>query len=82
MKAYRTYITVTDPKKIVLNDVPFERGERVEALLLAREESDPGTVQELDSLLKASQGLPQIQTLSDDDIAAEVAAYRSGRCEK
>lgn len=79
MKAYRTYITVTDPKHVVLTDVPFRPGERVEVLLLTPGEHNTTVVQELKELFKETQALPQIQALSDEEIAAEVAAYRNSR---
>ena len=34
----------------------------------------------LEALLKETQLLPQARALSEDEIAAEVAAYRSGQC--
>ncbi|HEX6287830.1 MAG TPA: hypothetical protein VFZ66_01495 [Herpetosiphonaceae bacterium] len=79
MKAYRTYLTVTDAKQVVLNDVPFQPGQRVEVLVLTTGETDPAAVQELQALLAETQALPQIQALTDDDIAAEIAAYRDGQ---
>ncbi len=73
MKAYRTYLTVTDPKAVVIPDVPFAAGQVVEVLLLMREDEP-----QLDALLRRTQALPQVQALTDDDIAAEIAAYRNG----
>ena len=79
MKAYRTYITVTDPKQVVLTDIPFRPGDRVEVLLIAQSEHETTTVQELKALFKETQALAQIQPLSDEEIAAEVAAYRNNQ---
>lgn len=35
--------------------------------------------QELAALLKETQALPQARAISDEEIAAEIAAYRAGR---
>ena len=79
MKAYRTFLTVTNPKKVVITDVPFAVGQVVEVLFLIREEDQTSSLQQLDSLLKQTQALPQVQVLTDDDIAAEIEAYRNGQ---
>lgn len=77
MKAYRTYLTVPDTKQVVLSDVPFQPGQVVEVLVLAQDDDRALALRRLDALLKTTQALPQVQTLTDDEIAAEVAAYRS-----
>lgn len=79
MKAYRTYLTITDTKQVVLDNLPFQPGERVEVLVLAQEVDPVEAVGRLEALLRQTQALPQAQDLTDDDIAEEVAAYRSGR---
>jgi hypothetical protein len=79
MKAYRTYLTIKDPKHVVLADTPFRPGQRVEVMLLTQDEDDTADLQELKALLKVTQGLPHIQALSEEEIAAEIAAYRSGQ---
>ena len=80
MKAYRTYLTITDPKQIVLSNMPFRVGEKVEIVVLAAEENNRAErVRQLQELLRETQSLPQAQTLSEDDILREVEAYRSGK---
>ena len=79
MKAYRTYLTITDQKQIVLSNVPFRVGEKVEIVVLAAEDSNRAErIRQLQELFKETQSLPQAQTLSEDDILREVEAYRSG----
>ncbi|MEH2357639.1 hypothetical protein [Nostoc sp.] len=34
MNAYKTYITIEDPKQLVLSDLPFKAGQRVEVIIL------------------------------------------------
>jgi len=79
MIAYRQYTTVQESKQIILSDVPFQPGQRVEVVLIAEEERPAARVQELRALFKATQALPQAQTITEEEIAAEIAAYRAGR---
>lgn len=79
MKAYRTYITVTDARQVVLSDVPFLPGQVVEVLVLAQDDDRAQALRQIDSLLRRTQALPHVQALTDDEIAAEIAAHRSGR---
>ncbi|OLE55736.1 MAG: hypothetical protein AUG51_02060 [Acidobacteria bacterium 13_1_20CM_3_53_8] len=79
MKAYRTYLTIKDPKQVVLSDVPFRPGQQVEIVVLAADEDNLARVRELKDLLRATQSLPQAQALTEDDIMREVEVYRSGQ---
>lgn len=79
MKAYRTYLTITDPRQLVITDLPFSTGQRVEVLLLAQEEGRIKPVRELESLLKETQAIGRTEGLTEEDISAEIAAYRSGQ---
>ena len=79
MRAYKKYVTIDDPKKLVLFDLPFQPGQRVEVVLIAEDEGREKSVQELRTLLKKTQALPEARTVTDDMIAEEVAAYRAGR---
>jgi predicted amidohydrolase len=79
MIAYRQYATVQKSKQIVLSDVPFQPGQRVEVVVLAEEERPVNLVREWREVLQATQALPQAQAISEDEIAAELAAYRAGR---
>lgn len=79
MKAYKTYLIIQDPKHVVLPDVPFHAGQRVEVVLLAADTGEDTRIKELKTLFKTTQRLPQAQTITEEDIAAEVKAYRRGR---
>jgi hypothetical protein len=79
MLAYRQFTTVQESKQIVLSNVPFQPGQRVEVVLIAEEEQPAARVQELRALFKTTQSLPQAQAITEDEIAAEIAAYRAGR---
>ncbi len=79
MEAYRTYVTITDPQQVVLNNVPFRPGQRVEILILSRASDEAALAEDLRALLRDTQSLPNVKRLSEADIIAEVAAYRNSR---
>ena len=79
MIAYRQYATVQKSKQIVLSDVPFQPGQQVEVVVLAEEGQSINLVRELREVLQVTQALPQARAISEDEIAAEIAAYRSRR---
>jgi hypothetical protein len=79
MLAYRQFTTVQESRQIVLSNVPFQPGQRVEVVLIAEEERPAARVKELRALFQATQALPQVQPITEDDIAAEIAAYRAGQ---
>ncbi len=79
MKAYKRYITIEDPKRVVLSDLPFQAGQRVEVVLIAEEDQPAKDLTALQALLKETQALPQAHAMSEEEIAAEIAAYRAGR---
>jgi hypothetical protein len=77
MRAYRKYVTIDNPKQVMLSDVPFAPGEYVEVVMLATEPSSTAHLETLHTLLKATQALPQARLLTDAEIAADVAAVRA-----
>jgi hypothetical protein len=79
MQTYRTHLVIKNPQRVTLSNLPFQPGQHVEVLFLADEENQSAVVQDLESLFKETQSLPHIQALTDDDITAEVAAFREGR---
>jgi len=79
MQAYRTKIKIKDPKQIILSNLPFRSGQVVEVLVLAQDEDREAAVNDLKALFKETQSLPQVKALSDEDILAEIEAYRSGK---
>jgi hypothetical protein len=44
MIAYKTYVTIADPKHVVLSDLPFRAGQRVEVVVIAEAEEDAALV--------------------------------------
>ncbi len=78
MQAYRTYLTISDSRQVVLADLPFRPGQRVEVLLLASDEEQSDGVAQLHDLFKQTQAIPSLQDVDEDVIRNEIAAYRSG----
>lgn len=80
MTAYKKYVTIKDPKSLVLTDLPFKQGQLVEVVVIARDNGESEErVRGLQALLKETQALPQAQAISEDEITAEIEAYRAGR---
>ncbi len=76
MRAYRKHITIDGPKHTVLKDLPFRPGQKVEVVLIAKDDEPDARIEALKQLLKDTQVLPQAKTISEDEIAEEVTAYR------
>jgi hypothetical protein len=79
MKAHKMFATVKEPRKLILEDVPFDRGQRVEVLLLAPDTDEVDRAARLKALFKETRGLPQMQGITEEEIAAEIDHYRSGQ---
>ena len=73
MKEFRTSLTIKDPKRLVLSDLPFSEGQRVEVVIVAKD-GDSDRSQELRGLFKATQTLRQSQAITEEDIIREVEA--------
>ena len=80
MKAYKTSSVITASKQVILSDIPFGVGEKVEVVVSRRiEGSGSESVRKLKALFKTTQSIPQIRNLTDADILDEVAAHRNGK---
>jgi len=78
MNAYKKYITIQDPNHVVLSDLPFHAGQRVEVIILAENNERAVLAQKLHELLKETQALHADNPLTEEEIAAEIEAYRRG----
>lgn len=76
MNAYKTYITITDPKQVVLSDLPFQAGQRVEVIILTEDNQRATLAAELKKLFKEIQATHADNPLTEEEIAAEIEAYR------
>ncbi len=79
MNTYRKRLVIQDPKQVVLKDVPFQPGQEVEITLCATDREGKNPKEELRTLFQKTQQLHQVQTLTEDDIVAEIEAYRNNQ---
>ncbi|CAD5967460.1 conserved hypothetical protein [Planktothrix sp. PCC 11201] len=78
MNAYKAYITIEDPKQVILSDLPFQPGQRVEVIILAEENPRAEMSQKLRELFDRTQALPGVEDITEEEITAEIEAYRRG----
>lgn len=76
MKAYRTYLTVDESQQLTIKELPFRPGSRVEVLMIAADGDFQEHSNMLQDLLKRTQALPHLASISDEDIVAEIDAHR------
>ena len=79
MQTYRTLGVVQESGQILLSNLPFRPGQLVEVLVLGEDQHQNGLTEKLALIFKETQALPQVQVLTEAEIAAEIAAYRSGQ---
>lgn len=78
MTPYRTTITVVDPNEIVLRNVPVQPGEQVEVMVRSCDPQRQEKLRKLRNLMQETQSLPQLQSLTEEELIKEIAAYRNG----
>lgn len=79
-------IDIIDPKAkglldelVNLNLIKFRRVEPTQQFHELVQKIRAKDAQELRALFKTTQSLPQAQSISEEEIAAEIAAYREGK---
>jgi hypothetical protein len=82
--AIRKTVIVQAGGRIELSDPGLQPGDRAEVIVLVDQtfpdaEGKAKRVRELEALFTTIQALPQIKSISEDDITAEILAYRAGR---
>lgn len=78
MNAYKKYLTIEDPNQVVLSNLPFQPGQRVEVIILAEDNERAILSQKVHALFDKTQALPGVQDITEEEIAAEIEAYRRG----
>lgn len=82
MNCYQTHITIEDPNQIILSNLPFQKGQKVEIIISPYQEDKSQVQQELELGERWEKFMTKIQTLSvdnpltEEEIAAEIEAYR------
>ena len=84
MDTFRIRTTVSKDGKLSIKGLPFRPGARVEVVVRA-ETKRPSPAKrkelagELQALFKQIQSLPQAKTITEEEIAVEIAAYRASK---
>ena len=78
MNAYKKYITIEDPNRVILSDLPFKPGQRVEVIILSEDNERVALSQKLRELFKETQAIHADNPMTEEEIAAEIEAYRRG----
>ncbi|MBV5273783.1 MAG: hypothetical protein JZU52_09100 [Lamprocystis purpurea] len=79
MNAYKTYVQIDATGRLVLEGLPFRQGALLEVLIIDQSRPPQERAEEWSALMRHVQSLPQAQTITDEDIAAEIDACRSGQ---
>ena len=53
MNAYKTYVTVTESQELILSNLPFKPGQKVEVIVLAEDEQKQDVSRRLKKLFDA-----------------------------
>lgn len=79
--ALRKKVIVSSDGRIEFKITDLEPGTQAEVIVLLEESKSDRQkrVKRLKSLFKASQALPQAKTISEKEIAEEIAVYRTGK---
>jgi hypothetical protein len=80
--AYRKKVTVRSDGRIEILEPILKPGTQAEVIVLVETESESAEtilarVNEWKMLFKETQALPQAQVITEEEIAAEIAAYRA-----
>jgi len=78
MNSYQTFITIDNSQQVVLSNLPFEAGTKVEIYIQVVDEKRLASANQLKALFKEIQSLPSSQTITEEEISAEIDAYRRG----
>ncbi|MDF5739515.1 MULTISPECIES: hypothetical protein [unclassified Nostoc] len=78
MNVYKRYIIIPDPKQLVLSDLRFKAGQRIEVIVFTDDNQRVTLAQKSKKLFKEIQAIHADNPLTDEEIAAEIEAYRLG----
>ncbi len=69
-------LTVDDSHNLLLSNLPYRSGQKLTVIVMAEDELQQRQ-QKWQSFFKQLQALPVAQSLTDEDIAKEIDAYRN-----
>ena len=74
MNTYRTYVQCDASGRVVLEGLPFPAGALLEVLVVDQSHRPEKRAESWRALMRHVQELPQLQTVTEKGIAAEIAA--------
>jgi len=79
--ALRKKVTVRSDGRIEIKSTNLKPGTKAEVIVLVKsvDTERQKRVRRLKALFKTTQSLPQAKTITEEEIAAEIAAYRTGK---
>ena len=78
MQTLRKDVVIQERGKLTLTGLPFRKGEAVEVVVRSKVDRKK-LARRLKALFRRTQALPHAKTITDEDILAEIAAYRAGK---
>ena len=78
MKTYQASLVIDNSKRIVLSDLPFQQGQEVEVIIIAKEKNKQELANQLKEFFKEVQALHAEQPMTEEEIQQEIEAYRRG----
>jgi hypothetical protein len=79
MEAYRTRAKIDEEGKLIIDGVPYERGEMVEVFILPASENYSELASEWYSLLRDIQANYNSSGIDESDIRSEIESFRKGQ---
>jgi hypothetical protein len=76
MNAVRTYTQINSLGNIILENLPFKKGEFVEVLVIPVKNEEFGLADEWELLFKSIQNNEVSRNIDDEDITQEINFYR------
>ena len=80
MTAYEKQLVIKDPRRLVLKDLPLRPGQRVTVRIIVEDEQQHlERARRLEAFFKELQTSPGMSIITEDEILAEIAAYRASQ---
>jgi hypothetical protein len=76
MNAVRTYTQINSLGNLILENLPFKKGEFVEVLVIPAKNEEFGLTDEWELLFKDIQNNEVSKNIGDEDITQEINLYR------
>ena len=78
MNTYQKTLIVEDHNQLILSNSPFEKGQQVEVVIIPKDYDREALANQLRDFFKQVQALHTDNPLTDEEIEAEIEAYRRG----